>query len=220
MGSSFIDKILEDDYASGVWFYRGARVGYSDGLEEAIRILESDVYDWKHSVSDDGPGGASRGLDGVVSNALRRMREEKQEGFPGAPEKSPRLWMGVMTLEKDEVLSSNQRLHYRQAAARAAELRAAGAALVADCGWEAYGRPEGQVGILARIQYPTRHRADPCNMHPTVKPVVDGIVDSGFLEDDDHRHVVGPDYRRIEGATGTGVYRVDVIVYETGRGVE
>ena len=44
MGSSFIDKILEEDYASGVWFYQGARVGYSDGLEEAIRILESDVY--------------------------------------------------------------------------------------------------------------------------------------------------------------------------------
>jgi len=111
MGSSFIDKILEEDYASGVWFYQGARVGYSDGLEEAIRILESDVYDWKHSVSDDGPGGASRGLDGVVSNALWRMREEKQEGFPGAPERPPRLWMGVMTLEKDKVLSSNQRLH-------------------------------------------------------------------------------------------------------------
>ena len=219
MGSSFIDKILEEDYASGVWFYEGARVGYADGLEEAIRILESNVYDWKHAAGD-GPGCVSRGFDGVVSNALWQMREEKKEGFPGAPERPARSWMGVMMLGKDEVLSSNQRLHYRQAAARAADLRAAGACLVADCSWEARGRPEGQVGILARIQYPTRHRADPCNLHPTIKPIMDGIVDSGFLEDDDHRHVVGPDYRRIEGATGTGVYRVDVIVYETGRGVE
>lgn len=220
MGSSFINKILERDYPSGVWLYEGARAGYSDGLKEAIRILESEVYDWKHSVSHDGPGGASRSLNGAVSNALWRMREEKQEKFPGAPDLPPRSWMGVMTLEKDEVLSSNQRLHYRQAAARAADLRAAGAALAADYGWETRGHPEGQVGILARIQYPTRHRADPCNMHPTIKPIVDGIVDSGFLKDDDHRHVVGPDYRRIEGATGTGAYRVDVIVYETGRGVE
>ncbi|WP_288292371.1 hypothetical protein [uncultured Varibaculum sp.] len=33
---------------------------------------------------------------------------------------------------------------------------------------------------------------DVANYHPTVKAILDGIVDAGVLEDDDNRHLEGP----------------------------
>lgn len=38
-------------------------------------------------------------------------------------------------------------------------------------------------------------RRDPANWYPSFKAAVDGIVDAGVLEDDDHTRVVGPDMR-------------------------
>ncbi len=37
---------------------------------------------------------------------------------------------------------------------------------------------------------------DVSNLQPTAKAILDGIVDSGLLADDDDKHVVGPDLRR------------------------
>lgn len=42
------------------------------------------------------------------------------------------------------------------------------------------------------IHKPTGRRYDPGNLYPVAKAIVDGIVLSGMLEDDDYTHVDGP----------------------------
>lgn len=51
------------------------------------------------------------------------------------------------------------------------------------------------VRVIAWIGYPTAVLADPGNAEPTVKPLIDGLVKAGALPADDHRHLIGPDYR-------------------------
>lgn len=49
--------------------------------------------------------------------------------------------------------------------------------------------------ILGVLHPPSRRRADPANWYPSFKAAVDGLVDAGVLEDDDHTRVIGPDMR-------------------------
>ena len=49
--------------------------------------------------------------------------------------------------------------------------------------------------ILGILHPPKNDRRDPANWYPSFKAAVDGIVDAGLLEDDDHTRVVGPDMR-------------------------
>jgi len=70
--------------------------------------------------------------------------------------------------------------------------KAAGNAAVTSAGLEPYAGP---VHIFAHVWKPRAGRYDPNNLWPTVKAVVDGFVDAGFLVDDDHKHVIGPDMR-------------------------
>lgn len=88
-------------------------------------------------------------------------------------------------------LNSNQRLHRMAAAKLTAQWRAAGKQAATDL------EPvEGQVRILAYISKPRGGRWDPNNLWPTIKALVDGIVDAGLIPDDDHEHLIGPDMRR------------------------
>lgn len=38
--------------------------------------------------------------------------------------------------------------------------------------------------LFVQVGYPTRRRADPPNANPTVKPIIDGLVDAGIFPDD------------------------------------
>lgn len=49
--------------------------------------------------------------------------------------------------------------------------------------------------ILGVLHPPSRRRADPANWYPSFKAAVDGLVDAGVLDDDDHTRLVGPDMR-------------------------
>jgi len=89
-------------------------------------------------------------------------------------------------------INSNQRLHRQQVAKLTAAWRAAGDAAVTRMRWEPYAGP---VHIFAHVWKPRAGRYDPNNLWPTVKAAVDGLVDAGFLVDDDHKHVIGPDMR-------------------------
>lgn len=51
------------------------------------------------------------------------------------------------------------------------------------------------VRIIAHIWKPRRGRYDPMNLWPTLKGAIDGFVEAGLLEDDDYKHVIGPDIR-------------------------
>lgn len=49
--------------------------------------------------------------------------------------------------------------------------------------------------ILAELCFADDRRRDVHNLYPTIKAVVDGLIDYGLLPDDDHRYLVGPDLR-------------------------
>lgn len=89
-------------------------------------------------------------------------------------------------------INSNQRLHRMVTAKLTAAWRDAAREKVESLGWEPF---TGRVHIFAHIWKPRGGRYDPNNLWPTVKAAVDGLVEAGFLVDDDHVHVEGPDMR-------------------------
>lgn len=52
-----------------------------------------------------------------------------------------------------------------------------------------------QVHLLTTLRFPDRRRRDPHNYYPTLKALVDGLVDYGLVPDDSHQYLVGPDVR-------------------------
>ena len=62
-----------------------------------------------------------------------------------------------------------------------------------------------RVHITVYIDYPDRRRRDAHNLYPTVKPIIDGLVDAGVLIDDSDTHLIGPDLRPT-GNTVKGKY--------------
>ena len=55
---------------------------------------------------------------------------------------------------------------------------------------------------------------------PTTKPIVDGLVDTGVLPDDDAKHLLGPDLRRHPEVTkkrlAQPVYEFHLSLYDRG----
>lgn len=109
----------------------------------------------------------------------------------------------IFTIPADLWLSANQRMHWAPKSKRTAQLR--------NVGWaEALRQQVGTHGcthVLAYIAYPRNGKADPANAAPTVKALIDGMVDAGVWPDDDSTHVLGPTYLR-DPKTGDGTYRV------------
>lgn len=101
------------------------------------------------------------------------------------------------------LLNANQRPHHRVRAKLTAAIRAAAmnacsedpvmrAALAAVPAGEPLLRNAWILGVL----HPdSRRRCDPANWYPSFKAAVDGIVEAGVLDDDDHTRVLGPDMR-------------------------
>jgi crossover junction endodeoxyribonuclease RusA len=100
------------------------------------------------------------------------------------------------------LLNANQRMHHRPKGKLTAAIRAAAMEAVAEdrALMEALAAAKPgplfqRVHILGILHPATARRADPANWYPSFKAAVDGIVDAGLLDDDDHEHVVGPDMR-------------------------
>jgi crossover junction endodeoxyribonuclease RusA len=53
----------------------------------------------------------------------------------------------------------------------------------------------GKAHITATLRFRDRRRRDPHNYYPTIKAVIDGLVDYGLLADDSSEYLVGPDVR-------------------------
>ncbi len=49
--------------------------------------------------------------------------------------------------------------------------------------------------LLAELRFADERRRDVHNLYPSIKALVDGLIDYGLLPDDNHRHLVGPDLR-------------------------
>lgn len=102
----------------------------------------------------------------------------------------------VLLVPAVTLINANERPHWRKKAAITAGIRWA-AAMQA----RADRIPHlDRVDIIAEYLPPTRQRRDPANWAPSAKAAVDGLVDAGVLDDDDHTRVTGPDMRLGETA--------------------
>jgi hypothetical protein len=100
------------------------------------------------------------------------------------------------------LLNANQKIHHR---VRAEYVRTLRGAAMAGCSEDPHMRAAlVQAGdqpllhhayILGIFHPASRRRADPANWYPSFKAAIDGLVDAGVLEDDDHTRLVGPDMR-------------------------
>ena len=107
-------------------------------------------------------------------------------------------------------INANERLHWAEKARRTRAWRdAAHRAVLAQ--WMGLTFT-AQVRIVVTIHKPRAGRYDATNWAPTGRALIDGLVDSGLLEDDDNTRVVGPDMRAGEKrAEPCVVVRVEAI---------
>ena len=106
-------------------------------------------------------------------------------------------------------LTSNQRKHWSAKARAVKELR-----LLAVMTARAAQLPHLQSAhVTAYIQYRTNGRADPHNAMPTLKALIDGLVqDYGLLPDDSDKYLTGPDMRRDTGRAQPHTHRVRLTI--------
>jgi crossover junction endodeoxyribonuclease RusA len=69
-----------------------------------------------------------------------------------------------------------------------------------------------RVHIIATLRFRDARRRDPHNYYPTLKALVDGLVDYGLIPDDDDKHLIGPDIRlgQVMQAPGLGEVWLDI----------
>ncbi|MFF8990064.1 hypothetical protein ACF09H_08980 [Streptomyces sp. NPDC014983] len=110
---------------------------------------------------------------------------ETTDWFAGMPGRRFRVALPPRLL----LLNSNQRLHHHRRADITRVLRRAA--------WAASRAvPHLERAHIVGVLHPEdRQRRDPANWYPSFKACVDGLVDQGVLDDDDHTRVIGPDMR-------------------------
>lgn len=120
------------------------------------------------------------------------------------------------------LINANQRQHYRTKGKLAAAIRAAAQVAVTEDPAIMQALAAAKPGplfqrahILGILRPGSARRADPANWYPSFKAAVDGLVDAGLLDDDDHEHVVGPDMRLGDKTKGS---QLVLIVSELGPG--
>lgn len=116
----------------------------------------------------------------------------------------------TVKIPKNEWLSSNDRLHWAVKASRTRQLRQRGY-------FEAHRNgllPMSRAFVSAQVQYSSYRRADPANAYPTVKALVDGLIDFGVLTDDDSKHLPAMTFRRAIGKCKRGWYVITLTLVE------
>ena len=90
-----------------------------------------------------------------------------------------------------EWINANKREHWRTTADKVAEWRTAGCAAATQAKLPTIKRAH----IDAVLHFRNSARRDAHNWYPTLKALVDGLVDHGLLADDSTRYLTGPDIR-------------------------
>lgn len=95
------------------------------------------------------------------------------------------------------VLNANAREHWAAKARKTRDLRQLAAL-------KARTLPTmDRAHLLVHVGWPDKRRRDADNIRPTLKALIDGIVDAGVLPDDSDAHLIGPDCRtHIAGVRG------------------
>jgi crossover junction endodeoxyribonuclease RusA len=97
----------------------------------------------------------------------------------------------VVPVKRANLLTANQRLHWRQKAQRTRTLRD----LTYVTARPAVVPFPDRMRCIVGVSYPDARRRDVHNLMPTVKACIDGLVDAGWLTDDSDRYLQGPDLR-------------------------
>lgn len=99
-------------------------------------------------------------------------------------------------------LSMNQRMHW----APKADITKQWRTLARHAATKA-GTPTGldRVHVTAHVHKTNNRSYDVHNLLPTMKAVVDGLVDYGLVADDDNTQLVGPDMRQGEKRDKAGI---------------
>lgn len=120
----------------------------------------------------------------------------------------------TLTIQVHKVLwlTANQRLHWSKRMRRTRILRAYAASEARIHGLA--GRHLGPSIVTAVIGYPNTGRADPANAAPTVKAIIDGLVDARVWDDDDHLHIPSVAFTRNPNKTPKGTHTVTLIIQE------
>lgn len=106
---------------------------------------------------------------------------------------SPQLvWESrVLPLTRSKLITANDKMHWGVRARLTKQLRQWGYLLGRE------GEGVARLGLThARVEvefaYPDRRRRDRSNLAPTVKALMDGLIDAGLLPDDADRFLDGP----------------------------
>ena len=115
----------------------------------------------------------------------------------------------TVAIPASEILTSNQRLHWRAKAKKTSSIRQR-----SFFSWRLAGSPRMErARCVAHLAYPNNRKRDVSNLMPTIKAAIDGIVSGhwehkgrgGFLlPDDDDAHLIGPDLRHTDGDVTPG----------------
>ena len=107
-------------------------------------------------------------------------------------ETSAPLWeIGPFDLPQADMLSLNGRADRRTLSPRIRTLRMQARVMARAARCPSLERAR----LVAWVRFPDGRRRDLHNYMPTLKALVDGLVDAGLLPDDASRHLQGPDMR-------------------------
>lgn len=153
----------------------------------------------EHMTPDGNPDGPCTECNGAGIDALW-LQIQAPQVKPVRKRKTGKMY------QRNPMLNANDRDHWRVLGPIRAEWREKGelagiAAKVADLGWT-------RARIDAYIHRPINNKSDAGNFYPTVKPIVDGLIDAGLLPDDNDDHLEGPFQHKGE----KGPYAVTLVI--------
>lgn len=127
------------------------------------------------------------------------------------------IWTSrTLPIARANLLTANDKPHWARKAALTKQLRRWGYLLARE------GQGVARLHLTrARVEfefaYPDRRRRDRHNLAPTVKALMDGLIDAGLLPDDADRYLDGPHTIIADRLAGTRLgqtmYEVRVCVY-------
>lgn len=122
----------------------------------------------------------------------------------------------VLPLTRSKLITANDKMHWAARSRLTKQLRQWGYLLGRE------GDGVARLGLThARVEvefaYPDRRRRDRSNLAPTVKAIMDGLIDAGLLPDDADRFLDGPHTVIADHLAakrfGVPMYEVRILVY-------
>lgn len=104
--------------------------------------------------------------------------------------------LNIRVADPKMLINANQRLHWRRKAERTKHWREVGHYAGKSAMRNGLLVPMERAHMTVWFAWPDARRRDVGNLAPTVKALLDGLVDAGVLPDDDDAHLLGPDLRR------------------------